>query len=118
MKKFYITALIFILSFVTLAQNKVSHYVEDALITKPAINSHCERLIKQYNHYIEAQQKLYAQRLLAKKLHKKNLYHSQEIFVRLQKIDNMLKKENEHIKNNLLSIEQNLIRFGCPKMTM
>lgn len=113
---FIFIALAYTLPLVSQETHKTS--IKDALIKRQVVSSRCEGLIKEHQHYLDARQKVYVLLDINTKLKEKNTSNSEEINTKLKRSKNLLVREIDHLKNTLTTIEENIVRYGCPGITL
>ena len=103
-----IFAILFILSWVSVGLAQMS------TVTKPSVSSQCSFLMEQRKNKIRSKQKAQAILLRAQNLIKKTPAQKESIKEKAENVRKEVQNEMEIIVNNIESLEEDLIRKGCP----
>ena len=91
--------------------------MQDA-ITRPALSSRCKELFKERSHKIKMQQRLNALLQRNKDLMKKTPKNKLTIHTRLKSTDIRVKNELHLTVLNIETQEENIVRSGCPGLSL
>jgi hypothetical protein len=114
--KIVFTVIVLALSLGLWAQEEDS-LMQDA-ITKPALSTRCKELFKERNHKIKMQQRLNALLQRNKDMIKKTPSNKQSIHSRLKATDIKIKNELHLTNLNIETQEENIVRSGCPGLSL
>ena len=118
MVKYIFIFIVLISTLPMLASDTDKTSIKDALITRQVVSSRCEGLIKEHQHYLAARQKVYVLMDINSKLKGKNTSNLHEVNTKLKRSKNLLIREIDHLKNTLTTIEEKIVRYGCPGITL
>ena len=116
MKYFLFTVILLALSQGLFAQAEDS-LMQDA-ITKPALSSRCKELFKERAHKIKMQQRLNALLQRNKDMIKKTPSNKGTIHTRLKSTEIRIKNELHLTNMSIESQEENIVRSGCPGLSL
>ncbi len=92
--------------------------IKRALITNQVVSLHCQELIEKHQQYLLAKQKIYSLIDIDNKLKKKNIKNIQRLDYRLKRTKDLLVRKKDYVEHALMSIELEMINFGCPGFTL
>lgn len=116
MKNNVFTVILLALSMDVFAQTGES-LMQDA-ITKPALSTRCKELFKERAHKIKMQQRLNALLQRNKDMIRKTPKNKGTIHTRLKSTDIKLKNELQLTTMSIESQEENIVRSGCPGLSL
>src|SRR5690554_618520 len=112
--KSILTVMILALTFSTLAQESL---MQDA-ITRPALSLRCKELHNERSDKVRMQQKLNALLQRNQDLIKKTPENKQTLLARLKSTEIRIKNELHLTNLQIESMEENIVRSGCPGIAL
>ncbi len=88
------------------------------IIRDPAISRRCKALLKERSEKIIVQQKLTSLIMRNKKLQNKSLQSQQVVLGKLELLETRLKNNLRLTKLRVSSMEESIVRKGCPGITL
>lgn len=88
------------------------------IIKDPAISRRCKALLQERSDKIIVQQKLTALIMRNQKMQNKTLDKQEVVLSKLEQLDVRLKNNLKLTKIRIVNMEENIVRKGCPGITL